>query len=113
MLKYKKKVKDTQGFGYWGDFGDIDMGFSSGLIKNNHLFPGEKLHYHTKGTMYFLIMDGIGEVEVDGVKVLMEKNALYRVDPGEKYRVLGAKKTPFSWICICTSKDPKEKIVLD
>ncbi len=114
MKIYFKKEKPTPKFGYyWGDFGEIDMGWSYGEISNNSEFPGEKLHYHKNGTVYFLGLEGIGFVEVEEKKVDLEKDMLLRIDPKEKYKVLGAKETPFKYLVVCTSKDSTEKVVVE
>ena len=113
MEIYRKKEKSTPGFGYWGDFGEIDMGFSYGYVEKREGFSGEKRHYHKKGTVYFLTLEGRGSLEVDGEDVVMEKDILIRVDPGEIYKVKSVLETPFHWLAICTSKDPQEKVVLD
>ncbi|OGM19409.1 hypothetical protein A2685_02000 [Candidatus Woesebacteria bacterium RIFCSPHIGHO2_01_FULL_37_10] len=114
MKIYKKKEKQTaSGFGYWGDFGEIDMGWSYGEITDNSTFPGEKLHYHKVGTIYFLGLEGTGLLEVEGNQVELDKGSLLRIDPNEKYKVIGAKDTPFKYIAVCTSKDPKEKVIVE
>jgi mannose-6-phosphate isomerase-like protein (cupin superfamily) len=113
MRVYKKEKKSIPGFGYWGDFGEIDTGWSCGQVVDNSRFPGEKLHYHKKGTTYFLGIDGTGVIEVEGKEIELSKDALLRIDPGEKYRTLRAKKTPFKWIVVCTSKDRSEKVVVE
>ena len=114
MKIYSKKEKTTTpGFGYWGDFGEIEMGWSYGEITDNQNFVGEKLHYHTLGTIYFLGLEGTGLLEVDGNQVELDKGSLLRIDPNEKYKVLRAKETPFKYIAVCTSKDPKEKVVAE
>ena len=114
MKIYSKKEKQTApGFGYWGDFGEIDMGWSYGEISQGNPFPGEKLHYHKVGTIYFLALEGIGLLEVEGNQVELQKDNLLRIDPGERYKVLGAKETPFKFFAVCTSKDPAEKVTLE
>ena|SRR3989344_5395202 len=114
MKIYSKKEKTTTpGFGYWGDFGEIEMGWSYGEITDNQNFVGEKLHYHTLGTIYFLGLGGSGVIEIEGKEIILGKDLLLRIDPKEKYRVLKAKKIPFKYLAVCTSKDPKEKVVIE
>lgn len=110
MRIYKKTEKNALGWGYWGDFSEIDMGWSDGLITDNSQFTGEKLHYHKTGTVYFLSVDGTGLIQVEGKEVELPKNTLLRIDPGEKYKVLGANEVPFRWIVVCTSKERSEKV---
>lgn len=113
MKIYKKTEKNTSGFGYWGNFGEIDLGWSSGLIKGGSKFSGERLHYHRIGTTYFLGISGVGLLQVDGEKIELSKDTLLRIDPGEKYKVVGAKRTPFEWVVVCTAKEKGEKVELE
>ena len=113
MKIYHKRIKGDGRGGFWGDFGEIDMGWSYGEISQENIFPGEKIHYHKTGTTYFLGLAGVGLIEVEGERVELIKDMLLRIDPGEKYRVLTPRKIPFTWIVVCTSKDPKEKVVIE
>lgn len=113
MEIYEKRVKGDGRGGYWGDFGDIDMGWSYSEISEDNPFPGEKLHYHKVGTIYFLALEGSGVIEVEGEQVELLRDNLIRIDPGEKYKVMGAKEMPFRFIAVCTSKDPDEKVVVE
>ena len=113
MKIYTKTTKNALGWGYWGDFGEIDTGWSDGIIKSNKEFSGEKLHYHKVGTTYFLGLEGTGLVQVGGKEIELPKDALLRIDPGEKYKVLGAKETPFKWIVVCTAKERSEKVEVE
>lgn len=113
MKVYEKQIKGDGRGGYWGDFGKIDMGWSYAEISKDNPFPGEKHHYHKVGTMYFLALEGSGILEVKGKKIELVENSLLRIDPGEKYKVIGAKNMPFRFIAVCTSKDPEEKIVIE
>ena len=110
---YKKNAKSTPGWGYWGNFGEIEIGLSSGRaesVKNPQL---ENLHYHKVGTIFILVLEGIGIFEVDGEKLSVSKDEVLRIASGEKYRYVGVRKVPFSWIVICTSKDKDDKIVVE
>lgn len=113
MKIYPKNTKSTSGFGYWGDFGEIDVGLSSGLITDNNTFSGEKLHYHQLGVIYFVVIDGSGVVEVEGQSIEIKKDTVLRIDPGEKYRVTKAINYPFNWLVFCTSKDRQDKVIVD
>jgi hypothetical protein len=46
MKIFKKQEKSTPGWGYWGNYGEIDLGFSFGVIENSDSYSGESLHYH-------------------------------------------------------------------
>jgi mannose-6-phosphate isomerase-like protein (cupin superfamily) len=111
---YRLQEKENiPGWGYWGNYGEIDIGLSRGLVATEADFQGDELHYHQKGVVFILVLEGSGQVEVEGEKLTVSKNEVLRISPGEKYRHTGATKTPFSWITICTSKDPKDKVVAE
>ena len=112
MRIYKKKGKSIPGWGYWGDYGEIEIGLSSGYVKSPKDFQPDPLHYHQKGTIYILVLEGKGFVEVEGKQVTIAKDEVLRINPREKYRHTGVTETPFSWTTICTYKDPKDKVLV-
>lgn len=110
MHIYTKQNKATPGWGYWGNYGEIDMGFSSGLIEKPEEYVGEPVHYHKQATTYMLVLEGAGLVEIDGHEVRVAKDGLLKIDPGEQYRVVGAGETPFRWVVVSTNKEPGDRI---
>ena len=109
---YKKSDKQIPGWGYWGNFGEIELGFSSGHEASVGSSHQDKLHFHQNGIVFILILDGAGIIEVEGESLGVAKDDLLRIAPGEKYRHSRATEAPFSWISICTSKDPDDKIIV-
>ncbi len=112
MKIHERKQKSNPLLGYWGNYGEIDIGISSGKI-DKHTDFSEILHYHKKGLVYFLILDGEGILEINGEIVPMKKDTVIQIDPEEKYKVREVLSYPLSWITICTIKDPSDKIVLE
>lgn len=113
MKLYEKEKKSTPGWGYWGNYGEIEIGLSSGRVESPDQFEGDPLHYHQKGIIFILVLEGRGLVEVEGQEITVVRNQVLKIEPGEKYRHTGVSETPFSWITICTSKDPDDKVVID
>lgn len=109
---YTKNEKSIPGWGYWGEFDEIEIGLSSGREESTENLQTDPLHYHQKGTVFILVLEGSGVVEVEGQSITISKNEVLRVAPGEKYRHTGVVEAPFSWITICTSKDPDDKVVV-
>ena len=109
---YPKKEKTTPGWGYWGGYGEIEVGISSSRIEDPEQFQADKLHYHRKGLIFIVVLEGSGTVEVNGEYIVVKKDEVLRVSPGEKYRHTKVLETPFSWITFCTSKDPEDKVVV-
>lgn len=112
MKIHSKHNKATPGWGYWGNYGEIDMGFSSGLIDNNAEYSGEPVHYHKQATTYILVLEGSGFVEINGEKITVAQDELLEIAPGEHYRMLGADQMPFRWITISSNKNPDDKVVI-
>jgi len=110
---YKKQDKSTPGFGYWGDYGDIDIGLSSGFIPSLTHEYEEQPHAHTKGVTFFLILEGRGIIEVVGEDITVSKDDVVRIAPGELYRYKKILEAPFRWITMCTVKDLEEKVVVE
>ena len=42
MKIFQQQKKAMPGWGYWGNYGEIDMGFSSGLIEHPEDYSGEQ-----------------------------------------------------------------------
>jgi len=112
MKLYAKQSKSLKGWGYWGDYGEIDLGFSSGYVDRPEDFQPDMLHYHQKGTVFILVMSGSGTIEVNGQILALKTDELLRIDPGEKYRHLDVTETPFSWITVCTCKEIDDKVAV-
>ena len=112
MKVFRQKVKKINRWSYWGDFGEIGIGVSMGRIETNNPWRPDLLHYHKSGIIYILCLEGKGIIEVNGKKVTLHKDELLQIDPQEKYRHLTAIQVPFWWITICTSKNPRDKVVV-
>ena len=110
---YKKNQKLIPGWGYWGNFGEIEIGLSACKEESTKNLQTDKLHYHQKGTIFILALEGSGIIEVESQSITISKDEVLRVAPGEKYRHVGVTEAPFSWITICTSKDPNDKVVIE
>jgi mannose-6-phosphate isomerase-like protein (cupin superfamily) len=110
---YKKNEKSVPGWGYWGNFGEIEIGLSSGREESTDNPQIDKLHYHKEGIIYILALEGKGIVEIEGENVTVTKDEVLRIAPGEKYRHIGVQQAPFSWITICTSKKSDDKVVIE
>jgi mannose-6-phosphate isomerase-like protein (cupin superfamily) len=113
MKIFSKKPKKTPNFGYWGEYGEIELGLSSGLISDKTSFSSEQLHYHVNGIVYFIIHEGEGVLEVNGKEIPLKRDDMCEVKPGEQYRILRAEKTPFSWLAVCTSNNADDKIIVN
>jgi len=103
--------KQTKGLGYWGEYNEIPLGLSSGEIRSPEDFQSEKLHWHEKGLSYFIGIEGVGIIEVNGVEVQLKKDDCLEILPGEKYRVIGASQLPFKWVVICTQNTEHDKVI--
>ena len=109
---YKKHAKSNPGWAYWGNFGEIEIGLSSGRAESVDNPQTENLHYHKTGIIFILVLEGVGIFEVEGKKLTVSKDEVLRIASGEKYRYIGAQEAPFAWIVICTSKDKDDKVVI-
>lgn len=83
---YKKNQKSIPGWGHWGNFGEIEIGLSSGREESTENPQTDKLHYHQEGTIFILVLEGSGIVEVEGQNITVVKDEVLRISPGEKYR---------------------------
>lgn len=112
MKIHPKHNKATAGWGYWGNYGEIGMGFSCGLIESNDDYTSEPVHYHKEAATYILALEGSGFVEINNQKVTVLQDELLEIAPGEHYRMLCADQVPFRWITISSNKNPDDKVVI-
>lgn len=115
MKVFPRKDKIQRGAGnfYFGDYGEIPLGISQTRIDDKNFNKSkDTLHYHKKGTEYYLTIEGEAMLEVEGTEVKLNKNQLVMVELGEKHYVKLVTAIPFSAIAICTTKDPGDKVVI-
>jgi len=109
MLMLPWKQKKTPGFGYWGEYGEIDLGISSGLVETAGDMHDPK-HYHKEGVTYFLVVRGEGVVEVEDKEFVLQQNSCVVVEPKEVYRMVRAKVVPFEFFVICTRNTKEDRV---
>jgi mannose-6-phosphate isomerase-like protein (cupin superfamily) len=113
MKIFKKQEKSTPGWGYWGNYGEIDLGFSFGVIENSDSYSGESLHYHKNATTYILVLEGSGIVRVAGRDCEINTGELLQIDPMEQYKMLQGVELPFRWVTVSTNKEPGDRVVVE
>lgn len=101
------------GWGYWGDYGQINVGISSGYVDTDNENITDKRHYHKQGFIYIVVIQGSGQIEVNGQPITISQNQVLAIEPGEVYRYLAVIDKPFQWITFCTSKDAEDKVVVE
>jgi mannose-6-phosphate isomerase-like protein (cupin superfamily) len=114
MKVFEKQYKagTNSQWGYWGNYGEIELGISSGLVQSLENFLPDKLHYHKRGIIFLVGLTGEGILEIDGQEVPLKKDLVVRIDPGEKYYHKTVTMFPFQWITICTVKDIDDKVLV-
>lgn len=112
MKVYQKSGKSVRGWGYWGDNGEIEAGVSSGYFAKKADFRKDEPHFHKRGTVYILTLEGAGRLNIAGTEILHTKDSLVRIDAGETYFHCEIDEAPLSWITFCTVKDPLDKLVV-
>jgi mannose-6-phosphate isomerase-like protein (cupin superfamily) len=111
MHTYPKLPKKRPNCSYWGEYDEIELGISEGKMDETGPF-NDPLHYHKEGTVFFLCLEGKGEIEVEGKIASLEKDVLLEIKPKEKYRVTRSLITPFHFIVMCTRNTESDKIVV-
>lgn len=51
-----------------------------------------RAHYHTGRTEYYVVLEGEGAVELDGVRELVSPGTVVMIPPGIRHRALGVLK---------------------
>ncbi|OGV88623.1 hypothetical protein A2Z41_02095 [Microgenomates group bacterium RBG_19FT_COMBO_39_10] len=111
FLRKDKKLRDPGNF-YFGDYGEIPIGISLTTINEDNLDESKDTkHYHQKGYEFYFTIKGKAIIEIKDKEVVLDKNHLIMVEPGEKHYVKKILKTPFSVLSISTLKDKTDKVV--
>lgn len=72
--------------------------------------PKEKLHYHTKDSEYFYVLQGELKVNVGGKRTSIKKGECLEAQPGEKHKIISLKKDT-EYIVVRTNLLPGEKVL--
>jgi mannose-6-phosphate isomerase-like protein (cupin superfamily) len=108
--RQEKKTLGTDSF-YFGDYGQIPIGFSQSTIREKGMF-NDQAHYHKKGYEFYYVIEGSGVLRVKEKDVVLDKNTLVMVEPEEVHHITEAQTTPFSFIAICTVKERDDKVII-
>lgn len=115
MEIFNKQSKSETGMGgYWGDYdSNIGMSFSEGYVAEGEEMPIEPIHYWKTSTQYFIGIEGEGSVIVDGDEIILKRDQIIKLEPGQKYKMGRAISTPFRWLVIGTVKKKEDKVILN
>lgn len=115
MKIYQRQGKSTKGPGnfFFGDYGEIPISVSLTIIgKNNVSKSKDTRHLHKEGHEFYFTIDGKAIIEIEGKEVILDKNHLIMVEPGEKHFVKKILEMPFSVLTICTVKKKSDKVMI-
>lgn len=113
MKIFEAKPKAHPDWYYWGDYGVTPVSISSGEINDMAHYEPDPVHYHKKGKIYVIAIDGELTMEIDGKVQYVSAHQVLEIDPGEQYRCLGAHILPARWITICSVNDKNDKVIVD
>ena len=67
------------------------------------LEPGQatQRHYHARSEELYVLLDGRGEMEVDGASRQVVAGEAILIPPGARHRITAAPDTPLRFLCCC------------
>jgi mannose-6-phosphate isomerase-like protein (cupin superfamily) len=68
-----------------------------------------KLHHHEKTTEFYYVVEGHGELELDGERVAVAPGYLVRINPPTKHRAIG----DFTALILCSPGWTADDNILD
>jgi len=116
MKIYPRQSKLTKGPGnfFFGDYGEIPISVSLTTINKNNVSKGKDTrHFHKEGHEFYFTIKGKAIIEIEGKEVILDKDCLVMVEPGEKHFVKKVLEMPFSVLTICTVKKKNDKVMVE
>lgn len=83
----------------------LEIGFSDLLTA---VPDGEVAHHHPYAE-YYVVIEGFGQLDIDGVAVPLEADSVVMVEPGERHRVASVDPGGVRWIVIKERSEPNTK----
>ena len=93
--------------GHWNS-SPIEIGLTDLLLE---VPATERLHYHEYHE-YYIVLEGDGSLEVEGVNVALQAGSTIMVEPGEKHRVVAVGSSGIRWVIIKERSEPNSKHVV-
>jgi len=60
--------------------------------ERKRLYPREKYHFHKDFCEYYLVLNGLLVLKVDGTEITIKKDQMIMLEPGEKHKVVSVGK---------------------
>lgn len=113
IFPQKQKNNNCKDAYYFGEYGEIGVGFSLTRVlspEDNFL---DKRHIHQTADEYYLLIEGQAMFEVNDKEIIVNENTLLLVEKGEAHKLKTVTKYPCVIISVTTEKEVGEKIVLE
>lgn len=111
-LRQDKKIRGPGNF-FFGDYGEISIGVSLTTINKSSVSKSKDTkHFHKEGSEFYFTINGKAILEIEGKEVVLDKDHLVMVEPGEKHYVKKVLEIPFSVLTICTVKKRNDKVIV-
>ena len=95
--------------GHWND-SPIEIGLSELIYE---VPKGEAYHFHDYHE-YYLVMEGYGEMNIEGKMIPLKPGILLMVEPGERHEIASIdSKLGLRWVIIKERSEPGSKHLVD
>lgn len=114
MHVFARKPKSIPGAYYFGEFDEVPLApFSiSQAVFVREQYVGEPKHFHRKHQKVYVVLEGTGVLNVDGLDVVMSPDAMIQVEPGEVHFVKSVTSDRLHFLVILGAKE-NDKVVLN
>ena len=114
MKKYPKRSKPLRSSGhhYFTPYGTAPLSLSLATINEKELSEKDVEHYHKTGYEFYLTLKGEAILNIEGEKVILNKDNVIMVEPKEKHFVEKVLKAPFSVIVVNSVNKEEDKVLV-
>lgn len=112
LLDKKEKSQRIGNSFYFGEFDEVDLGISVTEMKTADDVYQDAKHYHKESNEYYLVLIGKATFEVNGRKVVVDKDKALMVEAKEEHWLVEVNELPCTIISITSKKSRDDKVVV-
>jgi mannose-6-phosphate isomerase-like protein (cupin superfamily) len=94
---------------------DAAHGAANQSLAEAWLEPGQETerHHHARTEELYVLLDGEGELEVDGARRRVAPGDAILIPPGARHRIRASERGPLRFLCCCAPPYAHEDTFLD
>ena len=82
---------------------DAENGAANQSLAEAELEPGQaaERHYHARSEELYVVLEGSGEMEVDGERATVRPGHAILIPPGARHKIRASDEAPLRFLCCC------------